>query len=592
MLLIACTALFAIGSAQAVHDTGAFELDGNAVSSSGNTGTKPDDWDRVCHQVVGSDCGTTANTNGATGVAWSDDRTVTAECAGGDNCTVFTGGGSKDPADISSWNWKTDTGGLPAKDNLQQGFSARYSLPATNPATPATNTCPNGTGLGSNPPVAFDSTKPCNVVYFGSTRVANNGDAQQGVWFLQNRVGLNPDGTFCALDTTNACTGAGHHKAGDVLIVSDFSTGGATALIAVYKWVDSGGDITANIQSLGGTPAGGTAECGATTPSIGDPFCGLVNSAAGTTSPWTFLDKSGNTSFDSGELYEAGINLSLFPGLASECFATVVDESRASAGNTSATSPFATLKDLIISSFQPCTSGIVTTPQFSTITKGQSNTDSAVVTGSGAGTPTGVVKFFICDPTQTTNDANGNPQCKSPNGTQVTSGPGGVNGETLTPDPNDATKANATSGSVTANATGTWCFRGQYLPAADSQYKTSSDDTTTECFNVVDVAISTIQTYTVKDSATLTPSGPGATVGGSVRFRLYPNGACSGTTTLVDQTVAVSSSTSAQTVETTPATISAPGYPTLSWLVEYSGTPRNVTSSCATEHAALTISNG
>src|SRR5206468_3337665 len=141
--------------------------------------TPGDDWDNVCHQVTGSDCSTTNNTTGATGVSWADDRTVTPECAGGDNCTVFTGGGSKDPSDISSWSWKTDTGGLPAKDNLQHGFAARYNLPATSPnASPA---CPNGT----SPP-----TGTCSVVYFGSDRVANNGDAQQGVWFLQNAIGL------------------------------------------------------------------------------------------------------------------------------------------------------------------------------------------------------------------------------------------------------------------------------------------------------------------------------------------------------------------------------------------------------------------
>jgi hypothetical protein len=42
-------AAFGIGPASAVHDTGAFELDGNAVN-----GPAPgDDWDNVCHQVTG-----------------------------------------------------------------------------------------------------------------------------------------------------------------------------------------------------------------------------------------------------------------------------------------------------------------------------------------------------------------------------------------------------------------------------------------------------------------------------------------------------------------------------------------------------------
>ena len=55
------------GDALAVHDTGAFQLEGNAVTDPGVPG---DDWDRVCHQVTGADCGTTSDTT-ASAVAWS-----------------------------------------------------------------------------------------------------------------------------------------------------------------------------------------------------------------------------------------------------------------------------------------------------------------------------------------------------------------------------------------------------------------------------------------------------------------------------------------------------------------------------------------
>jgi hypothetical protein len=492
-------AVYAAVPAFAVHDTGFFELDGNATNEANVPG---DDWDNVCHQVLGADCSTTSNTTGASGVSWSDDRTVTPECAGGDNCTVFTGGGSKDPSDISSWHWKTDTGGLPAKDNLQQGFAARYNGPVS-------ANCPS-------------LTTTCSVVYFGSTRVANNGDAQQGVWFLQNAIGLNTDGTF-----SSDATDGSFHKVGDVLIVSDFSVGGTTAKIDVYKWVDSGGDITTHLQSLGGTPAGGTAECGATTPMTGDPFCGIVNADNATTSPWPFLDKAGKTTFRSGELYEAGLNLSAFPELANECFATVVDESRASAGNTAATSPFATLKDFIIGEFQPCESGITTTPSKTSIVLGGSVTDSAVVTGTGAGTPTGKVKFFVCSPTQL--DTNGECTGVAPTGsTQVTGGSsnGDASGETLVPDPNDATKATATSGSFTppsdASSIGTWCWRGEYAPAEGSQYKAATDHSTTECFTVTSVPTTptTRQFVLPQDKAKIAATG-GGNLSGTVYFRLY-----------------------------------------------------------------------
>src|SRR5690242_21173349 len=89
------TAVVFIPSAFAVHDTGAFELDGNATNSAATPG---DDWDNVCHQVTGADCSTTNNTNGASGVSWISEPNL--------NSSIFTGGGSKDPQDVSNWAWK------------------------------------------------------------------------------------------------------------------------------------------------------------------------------------------------------------------------------------------------------------------------------------------------------------------------------------------------------------------------------------------------------------------------------------------------------------------------------------------------------
>ena len=92
-LLGAALALFLAGGALAVHDTGAFELDGNAVT----TAVGRDDWDQVCHQVTGDrDCSTTTTRRGATAVS-------VVRRMPNPNATIFTGGGSKDPQDISSW---------------------------------------------------------------------------------------------------------------------------------------------------------------------------------------------------------------------------------------------------------------------------------------------------------------------------------------------------------------------------------------------------------------------------------------------------------------------------------------------------------
>src|SRR5436309_4763657 len=133
----------------AVHDTGAFELDGNATSSTS------DDWDKVCHEVTGTDCSTSSNTTGAKAVAWAAEPNP--------NSTIFTGGGSKDPIDIDQWAWKDGAGGLPDKDNLLHAFAARYTAPAG------------------------------DVLFFGSDRFDNSGDAQQGFWFFQNAVGTGYD---------------------------------------------------------------------------------------------------------------------------------------------------------------------------------------------------------------------------------------------------------------------------------------------------------------------------------------------------------------------------------------------------------------
>src|SRR5262249_13516415 len=182
----------------AYRDTGAFELDGNAAYGL----ALGDDWDNVCHQVTGSDCSTTNNTNIARSVSWTSEPNP--------NATIFTGGGSKDPININNWAWKDGAGGLPDKDNLLHSFAARYSL------TPG-RSCPS-TGA------------TCEDLFFGSARLDNSGDAQQRFWFFQNPIGLGNNSVGGGFGFT------GLHKTGDLLIISDFSNGGTTSTITVYSW--------------------------------------------------------------------------------------------------------------------------------------------------------------------------------------------------------------------------------------------------------------------------------------------------------------------------------------------------------------------
>ena len=120
-----------------------------------------DDWDQVCDQFS-SECSGAGNTSTTTG-------SFTAEL--NTSASIFTGGGSKDPQNTNPWAWK-DAGGLPDKDNLP----AQLRCPLF--ADAERHTCPAGTAA------------TCDILYFGSDRFDNSGDAQQGFWFFQNKVTL------------------------------------------------------------------------------------------------------------------------------------------------------------------------------------------------------------------------------------------------------------------------------------------------------------------------------------------------------------------------------------------------------------------
>jgi hypothetical protein len=330
--------VFITPQAQAVHDTGVFELDGNAVNDPAVAGQ---DWSDVytAQSATPKACPT-----GASACSFVND--------GASNASIFTGGGSKDPQDISAWAWKDQAGGLPDKDNLQDSFAARYTIPAN------ATTCQNGT----SPP-----TGDCSLLYFGSDRLDNSGDAQEGFWFFQNKITADPaTGKF-----------VGVHKTGDLLILSDFSNGGGTSTINIYKWVGSGGDTNGTLDFLAG---GNASKCGG---SANDPFCGIVNPANGTTSPWPFTDKSGNSTFLNGEFYEGGVNLSdPSINLGGECFASLASETRSS------TSPTATLKDFVLGGFGACTSSLASAQDWLP-------NDTATASVGGKSTWTGTIAFAL-----------------------------------------------------------------------------------------------------------------------------------------------------------------------------------------------------
>lgn len=643
-------------SAGAVHDTGAFELDGNAT----NGPAAGDDWDNVCHQVLHNDCSTSSDTSasgGATAVSWVSEPNT--------NASIFTGGGSKDPQDINQWAWKDGAGGLPDKDNLLHSFAARYT------------------------------TSAGNVLFFGSDRLDNSGDAQQGFWFFQDSVGLNGG-------PVGGATGfSGVHKTGDLLVVTDFSNGGTTSTITIYSWdptckkttgttVGKCGDANLRVQ---GTST--SANCAGA--AANDNFCGIVN--AGTiTMPWSFTDKSGTAGNGAlnGEFFEGGINLSAL-GFGDECFASVASETRSSTSTT------ATLKDFVLGGFGSCGSSLTTQQSVAggsaSIGTGSVTVhDSATVTVSGVTNWAGNVQFHLRGPIGALNEAstdigspvsvgNSNATVSSIDATvtaagdycwsahfHATSPTSGVpdaddNGDnecfTVTPvtptlttqagdgvilgnpitdtatltgtsnqpgtpainptttggpaagtitftayGPNNCTTVAFTSSAVavsgdgsygpvsfTPTAVGTYHWVASYSGNSPNTNPTAhnsdcSDPNEDVVVSQVQPAISTAQKWVPSDSATISANA-GGNLSGNIRFRLYDNSTCSGSPLFDSGSVALSGA-SPQTVSSGNAPAMT-GSATVSWLVEYtSNNPgqKDVTSSCNTENSSLTINNG
>lgn len=270
-----------------VDVTTVFELDGNATDSPAGS---PDDWS------------TLEGGNGTAGFLVKTIGTATNGVAIADlaGATTFEGGGSKD--DLDTPNWQHGAGSSPPKDEITNAYAALYFKDA---------------GLGAGPET---------ILVFGADRFAQNGAAQIGFWFFQKEVAPLADGTF-----------SNEHTNGDILVLSDFTVGGAITTIRVFRWNSPGGSINGTLDQIG---------IGVDCSAAGSPkfFCGEVNSA-NAASPWSYTPKSGaaNT-FPAGGFYEGAVNLSAL-GVADVCFAAFLAETRTSP------SVDATLKDFVSGTF-------------------------------------------------------------------------------------------------------------------------------------------------------------------------------------------------------------------------------------------------
>jgi hypothetical protein len=262
--------------------TSVIELDGDITD---NPAGAPDDWDTI-------------NCDGGTAAA------KTGVIVDGTNKSIFTGGGSKDNINIPSWKWKD--GSTPPKDDLINGYAAKF-VGATGDT----------------------------ILAFGAERSSNNGTAFIGVWFFKSEVSLNADFTF-----------NGVHSIGDILVLNTFTQGGSFATAKVYEWVGEGGTCAAGdtLQKGGNlcditnsAPAGSVLSISNASPITIPP-------ASYASCPWAY---PGGT-VPTNAFFEGGINLSAFPALADACFSSFLIETRSSSVVD------AVLKDFIIGQFDTC----------------------------------------------------------------------------------------------------------------------------------------------------------------------------------------------------------------------------------------------
>ena len=201
--------------------------------------------------------------------------------------------------------------------------------------------CGNSNNLGDktdmlNAYAAIYQPNPTDdlVVYYGLERASNTGSGNVGFWFLQ-------DSTVSCNSSTGTATFTGTHTNGDILVVSEFSVGGAISTIKVFAW-QFGATNPPNLVLLGefSTPE---PKCSAS--ALASPFvCAIVNTGLIST-PWLTQPKDSTlprnlpSGFAQGhtlaeaEFYEGGINITKLLG-ATPCFAKFAPDTRSSPSET------------------------------------------------------------------------------------------------------------------------------------------------------------------------------------------------------------------------------------------------------------------
>jgi hypothetical protein len=519
------------GSVLAVHDED-FELDANTAV---NAGGPAFDWESFFNSS-GAESPTLPDATRPGFTASGFDRDFNTNANGtfntSDSSTFATG--SKDTLPITP-GWQC---GFSSNVNSKTDISNAYAVSYTDPGTSD------------------------EILYFGLERNANTGTGNIGFWFLQDAVS-------CETTTGNEPF-VGDHVDGDILVVSEFSNGGAVATIQAYRW-DGGANGTLNPN-----PVASGASCA--NAAGGDSICAIVNTVTITTS-WLTANKQDGAahSLRVSEFFEAGLNLT-DRGLGGKCFSTFMGVTRSS------TSLTATIFDFSLGTLGECTSETETTPSISQETIPADGTidvtDDATVTVNGSDEWSGTLEFFICGPIATGT-------CEPGTGDSLGAGTA-IDQDTTQP---------VTSPTATITEAGRYCFRAEF--DGDEDVPDSEDSRETECF-VIDPRPTTLDTLAgaspvdlgdpVTDTADLSgtanqpgsggigangsinPSTAGDPANGTITFTLYKDDCttvATGTGTN-PQDVTVSGDATYGPVSFTP---DAPG--DYHWVASYSGDSPN-----------------
>ena len=527
---------------RAVDATGQFAMDGTITGAGSPTTSPPFHWADLF------------NSSGAPILTHSSypallDSTFIPDAANPDN-SYFNP--TKDISSIGRGGWSCAPANNPTpKDDIQNAYAAVFQTPITAPEN------------------AGDI-----VAYLGVERLSNNGDSFAGFWLFK--------------DPTVGCSGSnnfsGHHTDGDILVLTNFTNGGGTASVTVYRW--TGDDATGAPMPV--TLTNGGNVCG-TTPggAGGDSVCAISNTTT-IASPWSPASHEADT------FTEAAIDLTqLFGGTASgPCFSNFMAETRSSQQIT------ATLKDFAGGLLDTC---IV--PTVNTAASGHSRSnlpgsaqhDTATMSvPAGDPTPTGTVTFFLCDPDQVTSAG-----CPSGAGTQV--------GGAVTLAGGSATSTPDVTATTTPNdlATGTYCWGASYAPdqASENRYLPSyGTDHSSECFTVAKAspALATVAGFaggtgdlntnpTLSDSVTMSGAATGTggvPAGETVSFSLFGPYASGVTPTCatgsgqpVFSTTGTLAASGATFVATTAASYPATATGTYVWTASYAGDAFNNSAS-------------